>query len=164
MSTLVTIQPTDLITNSRADINGNFAALNTDKIETSVIDTDSALTANSDSKVATQKAVKAYVDAQTLLSIATATTSGATASLTTTATQRVVVFAKGNAGESGTKTITLKYNGVTKDTLSLVGTSTGEKNPFMLMYTETPGAATANITVVTDAGTLENVVIMAIKI
>lgn len=32
-------------------------------METSVLDTDTALTANSDAKVATQKAVKAYVDA-----------------------------------------------------------------------------------------------------
>lgn len=63
MSTLVTIQPTDLITNSRADINGNFSALNADKIETSVIDTDSTLSANSDAKIPSQKAVKAYVDA-----------------------------------------------------------------------------------------------------
>lgn len=64
MSTLVSIQSTDLITNSRADINGNFSALNTDKLETSVLDTDTTLAANSDSKVPTQKAVKAYVDAQ----------------------------------------------------------------------------------------------------
>lgn len=63
MSTLVTIQSTDLITNSRADINDNFSALNTDKMETSVLDTDTTLAANSDAKVATQKAVKAYVDA-----------------------------------------------------------------------------------------------------
>lgn len=63
MSTIVTIQSTDLITNSRADINSNFAALNADKIETSVLDTDTTLAANSDAKVATQKAVKAYVDA-----------------------------------------------------------------------------------------------------
>lgn len=63
MSTIVTIQAADLITNSRADINTNFSNLNTDKIETSVLDTDTALTANSDAKVATQKAVKTYVDA-----------------------------------------------------------------------------------------------------
>lgn len=63
MSTLTTIQGTDLITNSRADINNNFSALNSDKIETSVLDTDSALTANSDAKIPSQKAVKAYVDA-----------------------------------------------------------------------------------------------------
>lgn len=62
MSTIVTIQATDLITNSRADINANFAALNAEKIETSVIDTDTTLAANSDAKIPSQKAVKAYVD------------------------------------------------------------------------------------------------------
>jgi len=63
MSTITVINASDQITNSRSDINANFAALNTDKIETSVLDTDTALAANSDSKIATQKAVKAYVDA-----------------------------------------------------------------------------------------------------
>lgn len=63
MSTLVTINGSDLPTNNRADINGNFAALNADKMETSVLDTDTTLAANSDAKVPTQKAVKAYVDA-----------------------------------------------------------------------------------------------------
>lgn len=63
MSTITVIQAADLITNSRANLNDNFAALNTDKLETSVLDTDTTLAANSDSKVATQKAVKAYVDA-----------------------------------------------------------------------------------------------------
>lgn len=62
MSTIVTIQSSDLITNSRADINTNFANLNSDKIETSTLDTDTTLAANSDSKIPTQKAVKAYVD------------------------------------------------------------------------------------------------------
>lgn len=63
MSTIVTINASDVIANSRADINTNFSNLNTDKIETSVIDTDTALTANSDSKIPSQKAVKAYADA-----------------------------------------------------------------------------------------------------
>lgn len=62
MSTITTIQSSDLITNSRADINNNFSALNTDKMETSVLDTDSTLAADSDAKVASQKAVKAYID------------------------------------------------------------------------------------------------------
>lgn len=62
MSTITTIDASDLITDSRADINNNFANLNADKIETSVLDTDTTLAADSDSKVATQKAVKAYVD------------------------------------------------------------------------------------------------------
>lgn len=63
MATITTIQAADLITDSRAVINTNFANLNSDKIETSVLDTDTTLAANSDSKVATQKAVKTYVDA-----------------------------------------------------------------------------------------------------
>lgn len=64
MSTsITTIQSTDLITNSRADINNNFDSLLVNKIETSVLDTDTSLAANSDAKIATQKAVKAYVDA-----------------------------------------------------------------------------------------------------
>lgn len=62
MSTITTIASSDLITNSRTVINTNFSNLNTDKIETSVLDTDTTLAANSDSKIATQKAVKAYVD------------------------------------------------------------------------------------------------------
>lgn len=63
MSTITTINATDLITDSRAVINTNFSNLNTDKIETSYLDTDTTLAANSDVKIATQKAVKAYVDA-----------------------------------------------------------------------------------------------------
>lgn len=62
MATIVTIAASDLISNSRADLNTNFVNLNADKIETSVLDTDTALAANSDLKVATQKAVKTYID------------------------------------------------------------------------------------------------------
>lgn len=63
MSTLTTINASDTITSSRTVLNANMAALNTDKIETSVIDTDTTLAANSDAKIPSQKAVKAYVDA-----------------------------------------------------------------------------------------------------
>lgn len=63
MSTITTIQSSDLITNSRADVNNNFANLNTDKEEVSNKDTDTTLAANSDTKYPSQKAVKAYVDA-----------------------------------------------------------------------------------------------------
>lgn len=62
MSTLTTIAASDLITDSRSVINNNFAALNTDKIETSYLDTDTSMAANSDTKIPTQKAVKAYID------------------------------------------------------------------------------------------------------
>lgn len=63
MSTITTIQGTDVISTSRTTINTNFENLNTDKIETSTLDTDTSLAANSDAKIPTQKAVKAYVDA-----------------------------------------------------------------------------------------------------
>lgn len=62
MSTITTINATDKVWDSRAVINTNFSNLNTDKIETSYLDTDWTLAANSDSKIATQKAVKTYVD------------------------------------------------------------------------------------------------------
>ena len=62
MASITNIGGDDLITDSRANINDNFANLNADKLETSVLDTDTTLAANSDSKVPTQKAVKAYVD------------------------------------------------------------------------------------------------------
>jgi hypothetical protein len=64
MSTITSLAGGDAITtaDSMTKINTNFTNLNTDKIETSVIDTDTALTANSDAKIPSQKAVKAYVD------------------------------------------------------------------------------------------------------
>jgi hypothetical protein len=62
MASITTIESSDLITDSRAVINDNFAALNSDKIETSYLDTDTTLAANSDTKIPSQKAVKAYVD------------------------------------------------------------------------------------------------------
>jgi hypothetical protein len=63
MATITTINGGDAISDSRTDINTNFSNLNSDKIETSVLDTDTALTANSNAKIATQAAVKAFVEA-----------------------------------------------------------------------------------------------------
>lgn len=62
-TSITTIQSTDLITNSRADINNNFDSLLVNKIETDVITTDSTFVAASDSKLPSQLAVKQYVDA-----------------------------------------------------------------------------------------------------
>ena len=61
---ITTLVGSDAITtaNVMTKLNANFDSLNTNKIETSVLDTDTTLAANSDLKVATQKAVKAYVD------------------------------------------------------------------------------------------------------
>lgn len=169
MATIVTLQSSDLITNSRSDINTSLANLNSDKIETSTLDTDTALAANSDSKIATQKATKAYVDSF-FGAVTIETTTGVTHSLTTTAGQKVIVWAKGqenwNSGSSpGTKTLTLKYNSVTKDTVAVsVDSGTSNIVPFSLMYTETPGAATQNITVETSSGSISNVVIIVMKV
>lgn len=62
MSTITTIAGGDVPSASRSVINTNFSNLNTDKVETSVIDTDTTLAANSDAKIPSQKAVKAYID------------------------------------------------------------------------------------------------------
>lgn len=63
MTAITTIASSDQITASRTTINDNFSNLNSGKIETSDIDTDTSLAANSDTKVPSQKAIKAYVDA-----------------------------------------------------------------------------------------------------
>lgn len=66
MSTITSLTGSDGITtaNSMTKINTNFTNLNSDKVETSYLDTDTTLAANSDTKIPTQKAVKAYADAQ----------------------------------------------------------------------------------------------------
>ncbi len=64
MATIITLQSSDQISSSRADINTSLANLNSDKIETSYLDTDTAMAANSDTKIPSQKAVKTYIDTQ----------------------------------------------------------------------------------------------------
>lgn len=64
MATITTLNSGDSGPVSRGVINTNFTNLNSDKLETSVLDTDTTLAANSDAKVATQKAVKTYVDTE----------------------------------------------------------------------------------------------------
>jgi hypothetical protein len=91
-------------------------------------------------------------------------TTGVTHSLVTSANQRVMVWAKGNSTgspSSSAHTFNLKYNGVTKDTVISDG-GTGDLEAFALMYTETPGAGTQNITVDSDVS-IGNVVIMVMK-
>lgn len=63
MSTITSLASGDNGSVSRSTINTNFTNLNTDKFEISNIDTDTTLAANSDTKVPSQKAIKAYVDA-----------------------------------------------------------------------------------------------------
>lgn len=76
MATITTINSGDLISDSRAVINTNLSNLNSDKIETSYLDTDGTLAANSDVKIATQKAVKTYVDTEVASAVADIPTIG----------------------------------------------------------------------------------------
>jgi hypothetical protein len=64
MATITTLVGSDGITtaNSMTKINANFSNLNSDKVETSVISTDSTFASASDAKVASQLATKLYVD------------------------------------------------------------------------------------------------------
>lgn len=64
MATITSLGASDSGATSRGVINTNFTNLNSDKIETSVLDTDGTLAADSDAKVATQKATKTYVDTE----------------------------------------------------------------------------------------------------
>jgi hypothetical protein len=99
------------------------------------------------------------------------TTAGTTHSLTTIDGQRVIVWAKGaildGGFNGGSYAINLKYNGVAKDVTYQQLGNTNNKYGFALMYTETPGAATANITVDFTApgggGTLSDVKIIVQK-
>lgn len=163
MATITTLNSADSGAVSRTVLNTNLANLNTDKIETSVISTDGTLAGNSDTELPSEKAVKTYVDTEVAgaTSISVETTTGTTHSLTTTAGQVVCVWAKGNTDATGdTVTLTLNYNSVVKDTVLCRTSSSGHEGSFSLMYTETPGAATQNITVAASTGSLENVVIM----
>lgn len=63
MSSITNIASGDLITDSRAVLNDNFSALNSDKEEVSNKSTDTTMAANSDTLYPSQAAVKAYVDA-----------------------------------------------------------------------------------------------------
>lgn len=96
------------------------------------------------------------------------TTAGATHSLTTDGKQQVLVIAVGThpAASSTAETVSLNYNAVAKHTITIdVGSSFGsERFPFTVMYLEKPAAGTQNITVTTSAGSIQDCVIMVIKL
>lgn len=152
------------------NLNANFSDLDTTKADlASPTFTGVPLsTTPSASDNSTKIATTAFVMTQIPISgavVSVETTTGATHSLTTTAGQKVVVWAKGVAygGASGsTDTILLKYNGVTKDTGTFEAT-TNRDQFFALQYTEIPGAGTADITVTGTDG-VTDVVIIVMKI
>lgn len=155
--------------NSLIDINANFVDLDTTKADlasptfTGLV-TSPAIkltTGAGANKILTSDADgDATWEANTgLITIETGTS--ATQSLTTTAGQKVIVWAKGSSDASGSGTFSakLKYGGVEKDTIQVDGES---NQNWSLMYTETPGAATADITI--DGGPLADIKIIVMKI
>jgi ethanolamine utilization microcompartment shell protein EutL len=169
---IVTLTSNETGANSLTDINANFVDLDTTKADlasptfTGTPSLPTGTTAvtqtagDNSTKIATTEFVAGLFTIET--------TAGVTHSLTTTAGQRVIVWVKGQLEPTGTtdNTITLAYNGVTKDTaiINLQSQAAGDTYCFAMMYTETPGAATQNITVTTSAGSLESVVIMVLKL
>lgn len=154
MTSIAVLTSTESGANSLTDINTNFSALNSGKIETSVISTDGTFASNSDAKLPSEKAIKTYIT-NSGGGITVYTSNTTTLSLTTTAGQRVVVWAKGYSSSSQAGSlgyVYLNYNGVEKD--RVYATSSGPK-VFSLMYTETPGAGTYNITITSDITSLD---------
>ncbi len=92
------------------------------------------------------------------------TTYAATHSLTTVANQQVLVFATCDvSGTANTIDATLlSYNGVEKHRINSDRSGVGYYDGIFLMYTEIPGAGTANITL-TSGATMGNPKIIVIK-
>lgn len=90
--------------------------------------------------------------------VAIETSDTGTLSLTTVANQRVVVLAFVVIDGGIEATTTLSYNAVAKDE-KLGQSASASEYTVPLMYTETPGAATANITVSSTDTILESRII-----
>lgn len=95
---------------------------------------------------------------------------GTSYSLTTTGSERVVVWVKGTivrtTAQTAQATISVTYDSVTKDSVTQLpeNDSNARRENFALMYTEVPTAGTRTIAVSTSVGTLENVSIIVQKI
>lgn len=99
--------------------------------------------------------------------IAFESTDGVSHSLTTVAGQRVLVRVTGNVNvTNAVATVTVLDNGVSKQTVNAGGTGAGgsQRAGFAMEYTELRGAVTANITVTTSIGSIENCIITVTKL
>jgi hypothetical protein len=130
MSNLTSILGTDLISNAPSVLNGNFDALNHD-----------ILAGQARSSVLTASIAG-------LKTISVSSANGVALPLTTSAGDKVVVWAKGLiTGTTNVSSVALMYNGVIKDVISLSQSADFNTNPltFSLMYSEVPGAQSASI-------------------
>jgi hypothetical protein len=160
---------TDVLTGIELAIEGKYASstLSLDHLKIKIYYGTSALPVQTGSQAfdSTNNALSVYNGSNWISVQPTIeTTTGVTHSLVTTAAQKVIVWAKGDStGSSSDYTVLLNYNGTQKDIVKINSSSSSDFTPFSLMYTETPGAGTHNITV-TSSQTLENVVIIVMKI
>jgi hypothetical protein len=156
------------------NLNANFADLDTTKADLAsptftgapVLPTGTTGITQSTGDNSTKIATTEYVSNQITASgntITIETTAGATHSLTTTAGQKVIVWAKGWCNDSSVSVATLTYNVTEKDRVELSPSASGNRSPFSLMYTETPGAGTQNITLACNAGSVQAPVIIVMK-
>ena len=133
-------------------------------LETKVGVNSSAVTTSLDYKVTNSASVNpghTHTASSLLNAVSIYSASGTTLALTTTANQKVIVWAKGSiTSDASDHTVLLNYNAVQKDIVNASATNTRQA-AFALQYTETPGAGTQNITV-TSSQALSNVVIIAL--
>ena len=148
---ITTILGTDSPSDSRTVINDNFADLDTTKADLAsptFTGTPTAPTQTAGDN-STAIATTAYVDSLSFSSFES--TAGATHSLTTTASQSVLVTARVmmtfTAGSALAGDVNLKYNGVVKDSIPVDRADSTTRGCLVLQYEETPGAATADITI-----------------
>lgn len=149
MSTITSLTGSDGVTtaNSMTKLNANFSNLNTDKIETSVLDTDTTLAANSDAKIATQKAVKAYVDAGGNVN-ASETTKGIVEEATD-----AEVTAGTSTGGTGAKLFVTPAKLATRTTAVLAGIASKPAQIVNTFVTTTAVSAGSSATTTTDVYT-----------
>jgi len=175
---ITTLNQNDNGSTSRTVINDNFSDVtsglalkaNLDSptfTGTPTLPTGTIATTQSAGDNSTKVATTAFVSSASVPTIET--TAGTTHSLTTTANQKVIVWATGltsiPTGSPGQITVDLKYDGTLKKSTTprIVDTTGGTRIPFFLMYTETPGAGTKNVTV-TASETFFDVTIIVMKI
>lgn len=97
--------------------------------------------------------------------VSASVTSSTTVSVTTTSGQTIVVIAKGTIIPGlVARTVSLKYDGVAKDSDSVGLLAINLEAAFTLIWVGTPGAQTKNLTLETTGGTINSPAISIIKI
>lgn len=159
MTIITDINNSDLISASNEVINDNFDNLNSGKIETSVIDTDAALAANSDAKLPSQKAVKAYVDNNIETRSTLAQTTSTAPSINTDTYNRYTLSAQ----KSDITSFTSGLTGSPSDGDSLgIRITNGVGNLALVNYSEYHDTSSDTAVVTKPSGTATNDIMFAV--